>query len=72
MTVGQYFHDKPFAMLNWHRNWCEKQCMYPFCFSHDSNAGKVKHTWQNCPYRQMCFTAFINSDSSIEKGATNG
>lgn len=70
MTVAQYFHDKPFAMLNWHRNWCEKQSVRQFCTMYDSinSAGEVKRTWPNCPHRCMCFTAFINSDATAEKG----
>lgn len=74
MTVAQYCHDKPFAMLNWHKSWCEKQSMPPFCFLRDSIniAGEIKRTWPNCPHRQMCFTAFINSDAVMVRGEING
>ena len=69
MTVSEAYHDKPFAMLNWHRNWCEKQSMYPFCFMLDMRRD-IKRTWPNCPHREMCFMAFINSDATAEKGCS--
>lgn len=70
MTVAEAFHDKPFAMLNWHRNWCENQKQHPFCFSEGALAGEFKNDWKNCPNRTLCFVAFINSDASKEKGCT--
>lgn len=71
MTVAEEFQDKPFAMLNWHKNWCENQKTRPFCYLKDYIAGDVKRTWENCPHREICFIAFINSEASKEKGCPN-
>lgn len=73
MTVAEYYHDKPFAMINWHRNWCQKQQVSPWCVMYDSinSSGEVKRSWHNCPYRDTCFTAFIHSDATADKGAAN-
>lgn len=66
MTVKQELHDMPFAMLNWHRNWCKKQKMPGFCYRRIGFA-EVKCMWNDCPHRELCFAAFINSDASIYK-----
>lgn len=66
-TVKQELHDKPFGMMNMHRNWCEKQKMPTFCIKLVLGLTEIKFSWEECPHRQMCFAAFINSDASIYK-----
>lgn len=67
-TVKQELHDKPFGMMNVHRKWCNRQKMQGFCFKLSGMLdSEVKRSWEECPHRQMCFNAFINSDASIYK-----
>lgn len=64
-TIAEKFKEMPFAMLNWHRNWCEKQ-KQPFCLRHVFGLSQ-KVPWSECPNRHICFIAFINSNVELNK-----
>lgn len=64
MTVAEKFANRPFAMMNTHRNWCRKQ-MQPFCVKSVLGLHETKFDWQECPNRQVCFAAFIHSTVEV-------
>lgn len=61
MTILEKFSDRPFAMMQLHKNWCDKQSQPPFCL-YDSGRITQKMDWPSCPNRSLCFNAFIHSD----------
>lgn len=66
-TIAEKFVDAPFAMLNWHRNWCEKQEQYHWCIEHGIYGSlDQKRKWEKCPNREICFLAFINSNVELK------
>lgn len=64
MTVAEHYHNKPFEMMNLHRLWCGFQKKSEFC---NRRVGLIerKYGWNECPFRQVCFTAYINSDYDV-------